>query len=77
METEAVRQFGRFVDKRMIIVHQQDPGLAQIFKRVGYDSILDSGDSVRNGKAEGMVIGLLVARMYNKRHSRLMHSYFT
>jgi mannosyl-3-phosphoglycerate synthase len=66
METEAVRQFGRFVDKRMVIVHQQDPGLAQVFKRAGYDSILDSGDSVRNGKAEGMVIGLLVARMHNK-----------
>jgi len=65
METEAVRQFGRFVDKRMIIVHQQDPGLTQVFKRAGYTSILDS-NGIRSGKAEGMVIGLLLAKMYHK-----------
>ena len=66
MENEAIRQLGRFMDKRMIIVHQQDPGLAQVFKKAGYDSILDSEDNIRNGKAEGMIIGLLVAKMYNK-----------
>lgn len=66
METEAVRQLGRFMDKRIILVHQQDPGLAEVFKKAGYDSILDSDDNIRSGKAEGMVIGLLVAKMYNK-----------
>jgi mannosyl-3-phosphoglycerate synthase len=66
IEAEAVRQLGRFMDKRMVIVHQQDPGLAQVFKKAGYDSILDSDDNIRSGKAEGMVIGLLVAKMYNK-----------
>jgi mannosyl-3-phosphoglycerate synthase len=67
MEAEAVRQFGRFVDKRMIImVHQRDPGLAQVFKKAGYDSILDPDDNIRSGKAEGMIIGLLMAKMYNK-----------
>jgi mannosyl-3-phosphoglycerate synthase len=67
MEAEAVRQFGRFVDKRMIImVHQRDPGLAQVFKKAGYDSILDPDDNIRSAKAEGMIIGLLVAKMYNK-----------
>ena len=65
METEAVRQLGRFMDKRMVMIHQRDPGLAEVFKKVGYDSILDSG-SIRNGKAEGMIIGLLVAKMYHK-----------
>lgn len=66
METEAVRQLGRFMDKRIIIVHQQDAGLAQVFKKAGYDSILESGNNIRSGKAEGMIIGLLVAKMYNK-----------
>lgn len=66
METEAVRQLGRFMDKRMIIVHQQDPGLAQVFKKARYDSILDSEDNIRSGKAEGMIIGMLMAKMYNK-----------
>jgi mannosyl-3-phosphoglycerate synthase len=50
----------------MILVHQQDPGLAQVFKKAGYDSILDPDGSIRSGKAEGMIIGLLVAKMYNK-----------
>lgn len=66
MENEAIRQLGRFMDKRMIIVHQQDPGLAQVFKKAGYDSILDSEDNIRSGKAEGMIIGLLMAKIYNK-----------
>ena len=66
METEAVRQLGRFMDKRMVMIHQRDPGLAEVFKKVGYDSILDSGDNIRNGKAEGMIIGLLAAKMYHK-----------
>jgi len=66
METEAVRQLGRFMDKRMVMIHQRDPGLAEVFKKVGYDSILDSGDKIRNGKAEGMIIGLLAAKMYHK-----------
>jgi mannosyl-3-phosphoglycerate synthase len=66
IETEAVRQLGRFVDKRMIMVHQQDPGLAEVFKKAGYDSILDSEDGIRSGKAEVMIIGLLIAKMYNK-----------
>jgi mannosyl-3-phosphoglycerate synthase len=66
METEAVRQLGRFMDKRMIIVHQQDPDLAEVLKKADYDSILDSEGSIRSGKAEGMIIGLLVAKMYHK-----------
>jgi mannosyl-3-phosphoglycerate synthase len=66
MEVESIRQLGMFMDKRIAIVHQQDSGLAEVFKRAGYDSILDSEGSVRAGKAEGMVIGLLVAKMYHK-----------
>ncbi len=66
MEVEAIRQLGRFMDKRMIIVHQQDLGLAEVLKKTGYDSILDSQDRIRGGKAEGMVLGLIVAKMYNK-----------
>jgi mannosyl-3-phosphoglycerate synthase len=66
MEAEAVRQLGRFMDKRILMVHQQDAGLAEVFKKVGYDSILDSEGGIRSGKAEGMIIGLLVAKMYHK-----------
>ena len=33
MEVEAVRQLGRFMDKRMIIVHEQDSGFAEVLKK--------------------------------------------
>jgi len=66
MEVESIRQLGMFMDKRIAIVHQQDSWLAEVFKKAGYDSILDSGGNIRTGKAEGMVIGLLVAKMYHK-----------
>lgn len=66
MEVEMIRQYSRFVDKKVAIVHQKDPGLADFFKKTSYDSILDSDGNIRNGKAEGMVIGLILAKMYHK-----------
>lgn len=66
MEAEAIRQLGRFMDKRMVILHQQDAGLAGVLKKVGYTSILDEDDRIRSGKAEGMVLGLMIAKMFNK-----------
>lgn len=66
MEAEAVRQLGRFMDKRMVILHQQDAGLAAVLKKIGYTSILDADDRIRTGKAEGMVLGLMIAKMFNK-----------
>ena len=66
MEAETVRQLMRFMDKRIVIIHQRDPALGDIFKKLGYTSILDSSGNVRSGKAEGMVIGVLLAKMYDK-----------
>lgn len=66
MEAETVRQLMRFMDKRIVIIHQRDPALGDIFKKLGYTSILDSSGNVRSGKAEGMVIGVMLAKMYDK-----------
>lgn len=68
MEVEMVRQYSRFVNKKMIVVHQKDPGLTEFFKKIGYDSIFDSKGNIRDGKAEGMVIGVLLAKYYNKNY---------
>src|SRR4029079_3205696 len=51
MEVESISQLGMFMDKRIAIVHQQDSGLAEVFKRAGYASILDSEGGIRAGKA--------------------------
>jgi len=66
MEVETVRQLSRFMDKKIAMIHQRDSGLAEVFKKVGYNSILNSSGELREGKAEGMVIGTLLAKMYHK-----------
>jgi mannosyl-3-phosphoglycerate synthase len=66
MEVEAVRQLGRFMDKRMMIVHQQDSGFAEVFKKSWLHLILDFEEGMTAGKVEGMVMGLLIAKVYHK-----------
>ncbi len=60
-EVDLVKHFYNLTRSRIIMVHQKDPGLAEAFRKVGYTNILD-GDSVRSGKGEGMLIGLLLAK---------------
>lgn len=69
MEVEMVKQYSRFADKKIMIIHQKDAGLGKVFKKLGYNGILDSkGKYVRNGKAEGMIIGILLAKMQAKEY---------
>jgi mannosyl-3-phosphoglycerate synthase len=68
LEKEALDQFNRFVGKNTLILHQKDPGLSDALKEVGYTSIFGPDDMVRNGKAEGMVIGMLLAKMAGKEY---------
>lgn len=67
IECDALQQFVRFVDRDAIIIHQRDPGLSETFEKMRYTSILD-GKKVRDGKAEGMVIGMLIAKMFGKEY---------
>jgi mannosyl-3-phosphoglycerate synthase len=66
LEKEALEQFNRFVGKNALILHQKDPGLSDALKEVGYNSIFGPDDIVRNGKAEGMITGMLLAKMAAK-----------
>lgn len=66
LEKDALQQFNRFVGRNAFILHQRDPVLAEVLKDVGYTSILGSDGMVRAGKAEGMVIGMLLAKMAGK-----------
>ncbi len=68
MEVEMIRQYSRFADKKIMVIHQKDSELAKIFKKVKYTSILDSKSYIRNGKAEGMIIGILLAKMQLKKY---------
>ncbi len=68
LEKDALQQFNRFVGRDAIIVHQRDPGLSEALKEVGYTSMLGPDDIVRNGKAEGMILGMLLAKIAGKEY---------
>lgn len=68
LEKDALQQFNRFVGRDGLIMHQRDPGLAEALKEVGYTSLFDADGMVRSGKAEGMVIGMLLAKMAGKEY---------
>src|ERR671936_382634 len=72
LEKEALEQFNRFVGKNALILHQKDPGLSDALKEVDYTSIFSPDDTVRNGKAEGMMIGMLLAKMAGKEYVGFM-----
>jgi len=66
LEREAIEQFNRFAGKNSIIVHQRDPGVSEALREVGYADLLSNDGTVRNGKAEGMIIGMLLSKMSGK-----------
>src|ERR687884_734457 len=68
LEKEALEQFNRFAEKNALIVHQKDPGLSDALREVGYTSIFGTDYTVRNGKAEGMMIGMLLSKMAGKEY---------
>ncbi|HYY71358.1 MAG TPA: mannosyl-3-phosphoglycerate synthase, partial [Nitrososphaeraceae archaeon] len=63
LEKESLQQFNRFANKNALILHQRDEGLAETLREVGYNELLGPDNLIRNGKAEGMVLGMLLAKM--------------
>ena len=68
LEKEALQQFNRFVGRNAFILHQRDPVLSEVLRDVGYNSILGPDGIVRTGKAEGMLVGMLLAKMAGKEY---------
>ncbi len=69
MERDTLEQFCHFTQSQALIMHQKDPVLAQALAQAGYTDLLDEdGKAVRDGKSEGMVIGLLVAMLAQKEY---------
>lgn len=68
MERNMVDTFCRYAKKKYLIAHQQSPELARIFKDGGYPHLLDDDGLVRNGKAEGMMAGIVLAHLAGKKY---------
>ena len=68
MERDALNQMCRYTYRQAYIVHQKDSFVAEAIKKAGYDELLDEDGLVRDGKAEGMVIGLPMAKLAEKEY---------
>jgi mannosyl-3-phosphoglycerate synthase len=68
MEEDALKNFCVFVNKHALIVHQKDPAVANAFKNAGYNSILNKKGEIRDGKAEAMMIGKMLAKLAGKKY---------
>ncbi len=68
MERNMVDTFCRYAKKKYIITHQRAPELAGLFEKGGYKHLLDEDGLLRNGKAEGMLAGIVLARLLGKKY---------
>ena len=68
MEKGTLNQFCQFTQRQAFIIHQKDPVLAQALTEAGYTDLLDEHERVRDGKAEGMVVAMLIAMMAKKKY---------
>jgi len=68
LEQDSIADFCRFSRKQIMVVHQKDPVVAAAFAAGGYGDVLDDLGLVRDGKAEGMMIGTVLAKMLGKRY---------
>jgi len=74
MERDTLSQFCHFTQRQALIVHQKEPYLAQGLAQAGYTSMLDEKGVVRDGKSEGMVIGILLAMLNKKEYVAFIDS---
>ena len=66
MEQDALKQFCHFTQREALIIHQKDPVIAQAIEEAKYPELLDEDGLVRDGKCEGMLIGILLAMLCGK-----------
>jgi mannosyl-3-phosphoglycerate synthase len=68
LEQESIINFCRFTRKQVLIVHQKDPAIGAAFEASGYTELLGPDGLVRDGKAEGMMIGTVFASLLGRRY---------
>jgi len=68
MERDTLNQMCRYTNRKAFIIHQKDSRVAEAMNQAGYNELLDEDGLVRDGKAEGMVIGLLMTKLAGKEY---------
>ncbi len=67
IETGLLERFCHAAERPGVAVHQNDRGLADALSQAGMAQLVD-GDTVRRGKGEAMIIGMLIAALAEKNH---------
>ncbi len=65
-EQDILSRFCQATERRAIIVHQKDPFVAHALDHAGYSELLDDESYVRDGKSEGMILGIILAKLLGK-----------
>jgi len=65
-ERDVLNSFCRATKRQAVIVHQKDQAIAKALEQADYAELLDEEGLIRNGKSEGMLLGILLARLYGK-----------
>jgi mannosyl-3-phosphoglycerate synthase len=68
MEKDTLKQYCHFTRRRALIIHQKDPVVARALEAGGYTDLLDEDGLVRNGKAEGMLLAMMISMMVKKEY---------
>ncbi|KTB48419.1 bifunctional mannosyl-3-phosphoglycerate synthase/mannosyl-3 phosphoglycerate phosphatase [Dehalogenimonas alkenigignens] len=68
IEHEILNRFCQVTRRQAMIVHQKDPSVARALADAGYHHILGDDKLIRNGKSEGMILGILLAKLLGKEY---------
>jgi mannosyl-3-phosphoglycerate synthase len=68
MEWDMVEQHVHYTRRDIWMAYQKDPKIGEALKKTKYLEILDENDVVRDGKAEGMILGMLLAKAAGKEY---------
>jgi len=60
-EMKIVENFYETTENPIIFAHQKDPCIGSALQDIGYSSLLKDGQ-IRDGKGEGMILGILIAK---------------
>ncbi len=67
-ERDILSRFCQCTRRQALIVHQKDPAVACALADAGYSEILADDGLIRSGKSEGMVLGILLAKVLGKEY---------
>ncbi len=66
VEYDILSRYCQSTRQQALIVHQKDPSIARALAEAGYPEILAGDGLIRSGKSEGMILGIILAKLMGK-----------